>query len=334
MLKWASLYLLIVMMHTFINSPWQIGTLKLPHRLIQGPLAGYSCAPFRVLFNEFTPPAYCVTEMSSAWDIIHKHAPQSRYVYRDPQEQFLAYQISGNDPEILASAALILQNKGANIIDINCGCPKSKIRKKGAGSALLEDPQKLIAIIAKVRAAINIPLTVKIRLQSLAQDIPLAQNIAEAGADALIVHGRRWIDDYDVACNFQQIALIKQQVSIPVIANGDIHNAADLEHAFRQTGCDAYMIARGGSGRPWLYQELLQQHTALISQAEKILLFMRHLEGLAALEDEYKAILQSKSLIRYYFKNQLTKEQLNGFYQLRSLSQILDFLMSETQFAN
>lgn len=313
-------------MHAFINSPWQIGSLTLSHRLIQGPLAGYSCAPFRVLFNEFTPPAYCVSEMSSALDVLHKHSEQSRYIYRAPQERLLAYQISGTEPEVLAQAALRLEQLGADLIDINCGCPKNKIRKKGAGSALLENPKRLIAIIEKVRAAISIPLTIKIRLQDQEQNISLAQDIAAAGASALIVHGRRWTDDYDIACNLQQIAQIKQNIAIPVIANGDISNKEDLEQAIVQTGCDAYMIARGGSGRPWLYQELLQGQTEVIDSATKINLFMQHLAGLAALEDEYKAVLQSKSLIRYYFKRYLTPEQLNAFYKLSSLTQIAHFI--------
>lgn len=186
-------------MHTFINSSWQIGSLTLPHRLIQGPLAGYSCAPFRVLFNQFIPPAYCVSEMISARDVLHKHSSQSRYLYRDPQEKLLAYQISGTEKEILADAALILQEHGANLIDINCGCPKTKIRKKGAGSALLESPEKLITIIQHLRKTIRIPLTVKIRLLGDERDLHLAQQIMDAGADALIVHGRRWLDDYDIA---------------------------------------------------------------------------------------------------------------------------------------
>jgi nifR3 family TIM-barrel protein len=195
--------------------------------------------------------------MSSAKDILYKHDKHSRYIYRDPQEAILAYQISGTAPQTLAEAALLLQKAGANLIDINCGCPKAKIRKKGAGSALLEEPDKLIQIIKTVRATLSIPLTIKIRIQGTAQDINLAQQIADAGADALIVHGRRWTDDYDVACNLNQIALIKRAINIPVIANGDIHHHADLERAITQTGCDAYMIARGGSGRPWLFQELL-----------------------------------------------------------------------------
>ncbi|MDR3504243.1 MAG: tRNA-dihydrouridine synthase family protein [Legionella sp.] len=313
-------------MHAFINSPLQIGSLTLPHRLIQGPLAGYSCAPFRTLFNRYTAPAYCVTEMSSAMDVVHRHALTSRYIYRSPQEQRLAYQISGTEPMVLAQAAEQLQAYGADLIDINCGCPKPKIRKKGAGSALLETPELLEGIVKAVRAAITIPLTVKIRIQDTQDDIVLAQKIEAAGVDALIVHGRRWVDDYDVAVNFRQIAQIKQALKIPVIANGDIDSMASLQQAVEFSACDAFMIARAGSGRPWLYQELLEQRTISISGAEKASLFMTHLQDLAILEDEYKAILQSKSLVRYYFGKNLDAAWLTRFYQLDSLNDIEAFI--------
>lgn len=313
-------------MHTFINSPWQIGSLTLPNRLIQGPLAGYSCAPFRELFYQFIPPAFCVTEMSSAIDIINKHSPQSRYLYRSPQEKILSYQISGNDMQIMAQAAQRLVCQGADLIDINCGCPKTKIRKKGAGSALLDKPQILVDIIKSIRAAVSIPITVKIRIQKNNNDVSLAQQIEEAGADALIVHGRCWTEDYDVNCDLEQIAQIKQNIDIPVIANGDISDHATLQRAIKASNCDAFMIARAGSGHPWLYQELLEQRTLEIGQDVKIELFMRHIEGLARLEDEFKAVLQSKSLIRYYFRPYLQQQQLEQFYKLHSIAAIERYL--------
>lgn len=313
-------------MHTFLNSPLQIGSLTLPHRLIQGPLAGYSCAPFRTLFNQYRAPAYCVSEMSSAADILHKHTVNSRYIYRAAQEQILAYQISGTKPHVLAQAAQQLQIQGADLIDINCGCPKPKIRKKGAGSALLERPEQLISLVHAVRAAITIPLTIKIRIQGNDNDLLLAQKIAAAGADALIVHGRRWFDDYDVAANWQQIAQIKNVLTIPVIANGDITDGTSLQQAVAHSGCDAYMISRAGSGRPWLYQELLGQGLVTVSLAEKINLFLTHVHGLATLEDEYKAVLQSKSLVRYYFGSLFDAAALTHFYQLTSLIAIEHFI--------
>ena len=313
-------------MHAFLRSSFKIASLTLPHRLIQGPLAGYSCAPFRVLFSQYTAPAYCVTEMSSATDILYKHVANSRYIYRDPFEHILAYQLAGNDPYVLAQAAQKLQQYGADIVDINCGCPKPKIRKKGAGSALLDTPEQLIQIVSEVRKAITIPLTIKIRIQGNEQDCVLAKKIEAAGADALIVHGRRWIDDYDVVADLQQIAKIKQAVDIPVIANGDIHDVKSLQRAIEETGCEAYMISRAGSGKPWLYDELLAQRSLNISLADKLHLFMKHLNGLAELEDPYKAILQSKSLVRYYFGRQLSLSWLNEFYQLTSLIDIASYL--------
>lgn len=140
------------------------------------------------------------------------------------------------------------------------------------------------------------------------------------------MHGRRWIDDYDVASDLQQIAQIKQSISIPVIANGDIHDVCSLYRAIELSGCDAYMISRAGSGKPWIYQELLEQQSVSVSLMEKCDLFMTHLQGLAILEDEYKAVLQSKSLVRYYFGKLVDASLLNRFYQLDSLEKIHGFL--------
>lgn len=306
-------------MLSFLNSAWMLGTLKLDNRLIQGPLAGYSCAPMRRLFNDYLAPAYCVSEMISAIDILNKHVPENRYLYRAPDEKHLCYQIAGTNPAIMADAACKLVQLGADIIDINCGCPKGKIRKKGAGSALLENPDVLFAIIKAVRQAITIPLTVKIRIQNNQTDFFLAKSIADLGIDALIVHGRRWDEDYDIPCNEKQIASIKQSISIPVIANGDINNSQGLLQNLQNTGCDAFMIGRAGTGKPWLYEELLTNTPVKISEQKRVDLFLKHLDDLAALEGDYAAVLQSKSLIRYYFREKLTPDFLQQFYQLDGL---------------
>lgn len=308
-------------MQTFLNSPLSIGALTLPNRLIQGPLAGFSCAPFRQLYYRYTPPAYCVSEMISSIDLLNKHQPDSRYLYRAPEEKRLCYQLSGNDPQIVAAAAVRVQALGADLIDLNAGCPKTKIRKKGAGSALLDDNDRLLSIVRAVRSTITIPFTVKIRISGDARDEALVKSIEQAGADAIIVHGRRWIDDYDKPCDLSQIALIKQSVSIPVIANGDIADSISLANAFNRTGCDAFMIARAGSGNPWLYQQLLEKINA-IQYEERLDCFMAHLEGLASLESEHKAVLQSKSLVRYYFRHILSEDFLQRFYALNTIQAI------------
>ena len=313
-------------LQAFLNTPFNIGALQLPNRLIQGPLAGFSCAPFRQLYYQFLPPAYCVSEMISAYDVLYKHQVDSRYLYRAPEEKRLCFQLSGNDPDIIAQAAARLQAIGADLIDLNCGCPKTKIRKKGAGSALLEKPKLLGDIVSAVRKTISIPLTVKLRIgESVEDDVALAMTIEAAGANAIIVHGRRWTDDYDILANFERIGQIKQAVDIPVIANGDIADLNTLANASSISGCDAYMIARAGSGKPWLYQQLLTG-SGNASDAERVNYFIAHLQGLSRLENEHLAVLQSKALVRYYFKTDFNTEQLQIFYSLKSLVEIERFI--------
>ncbi len=270
--------------------------------------------------------------MISANDVLHKHQLNSRYLYRAPEEKTLCYQLSGHDPLIIAAAARHVEALGADLIDLNCGCPKTKIRKKGAGSALLDEPQRLIDIVHAVRKAIRIPLTIKLRIQDEAHDILLAQALEQAGADALIVHGRRWVDDYDVPSDVQRIATIKQAVTIPVIANGDIADHHSLARVITSTGCDAFMIARAGSGNPWIYQHLLA-HPGQYAEAtytERVNCFIMHLQGLMQLESEHQAMLQSKSLVRYYFRNILHDEQIRAFYALDRLSAVKPFLRRAT----
>ncbi|MFC3909805.1 tRNA dihydrouridine synthase [Legionella dresdenensis] len=318
-------------MQSFLNTSFKIGTLTLANRLIQGPLAGYSCAPFRQLFTLFTPPAYCVSEMISAQDIISRHHPDGRYLYRSPEEHLLCYQMAGTDPVIMAEAAQILQRLGADLIDINCGCPKSKIRKKGAGSALLQQPERLLAIVKAVRNVLSCPLTVKIRLQDSAGNQALAQAIEQAGADALIVHGRRWTDDYDIPCNYQQIAEIRQVVNIPVIANGDLATSNDINAVINQTGCDGYMISRAGTGKPWLYAQLLNNTHNAVSLQELGELFLTHLQNLQQLESEHQAVLQSRSLFRYYFKSYCDEQVFARFCRANNMIEIAGIIKALTE---
>jgi tRNA-dihydrouridine synthase B len=290
-------------MNINIQSEFNIGTLRLPHRLIQGPLAGYSCAAMREQFSKFHRPAYSVTEMISAKDILHKHQSSGRYLYKSPDEGLLAYQIAGNHPEELMLAAKKCEAYGADLIDLNCGCPKPKMRKKGYGSALLSNPKLLQEIISKIKENISIPLTVKIRIQSPEQDLEVVQKITEAGADAIVVHGRTIEQDYDIPCHYQTIQKFKNYTHLPVIANGDISDINSLNLAIQHSQVDAYMISRAGCGQPWLYQMLLNpKEFKSVSINTRIDLFISHLNNLKTLESEHQALLQARSLIKYYFR--------------------------------
>jgi tRNA-dihydrouridine synthase B len=319
---WLSfiIYFFKVLLIKLMTIKLKIGSMEFDNQLIQGPLAGVSCAPFRELFSLYQKPAYCVTEMISAQDVMTKHSPIGRYLYKSPHEGRLAYQLSGQNPAVMSQAAHILEQLGADIIDINCGCPKPKIRKKGAGSALLDTPDLLVDIVRQMKNRIQIPLTVKIRLQTPEQSIKLSQRLEQAGADAIIVHGRTVEQDYDVGCHYPLIATLKQKITIPIITNGDIKDKTSLKHAIKATQTDGYMIARAGCGKPWLYQELLQESFDTPGIEKRLELFMTHLEKLSALENEFKALLQARTLIRYYFREFRDKFLYEELFQTTSIA--------------
>ncbi len=315
----------------YFNAPFYLGKVRLANRLIQGPLAGYSAAPFRRLFAHYKAPAYSVSEMLSATDVVHKHSPIGRYLYRSPDEKLLAYQLSGTDPVMMARAATQLAALGADIIDINCGCPKTKIRKKGAGSALLTNPDVLVSLVKAVRAQVHCPLTVKIRILAQRDTVELAKKIADAGADGLIVHARRWTDDYAVPCDFSVVRAVKNALTIPIIANGDIADFESLVRVYEQTRADAFMISRSGTGKPWLYEQLLTQQQHQVSWVDTLKIFHQHLQGLAALETEHQAVLQSRSLLPYYFKEIITEDFCRQIYQLKNIDAIINALSTVCQ---
>jgi nifR3 family TIM-barrel protein len=308
-------------------SPLSIGALQLPSNIIQGPLAGVSCAPFRTRFYEYTPPAYCVTEMISALEVVKSRHRLRRYLARNPIETRLCYQLSGTDPMILAEACRILQDLGADLIDLNCGCPKAKIRKKGAGSKLVESEVQLSELISAMRGATSLPLTVKIRLHPDCADkeLRLAKSIEESGADALIVHGRSYLDDYDKAVNHQRIRAIKEVLLIPLIANGDVKDLGSFKELVKNTQADGVMVGRAGCGRPWLYHSLTNS-TFKPNLDTQVRLFQAHLKELAELESDYSAFLQAKNLVKYYFRDFVPDSFIQAFRQAKSFQEQAQFL--------
>ena len=311
-----------------LNSPFNIGNLQLENRLIQAPLAGISCAAFRELFSVYAKPAYSVTEMISANSILEHRKLAKRYLHRSKNEGRLCIQLSGNNPDTLAKAVKICNTYSPDLIDLNCGCPKPKIRSKGSGSALLDNPQNLKNIVSSMRDATSLPLTVKIRTAGQTDDeqyLDAASMIAESGADAIIVHGRHHSEDYTVRANYAQIKRITQAVTIPVIANGDIQCTTSAALAIKETNAQALMIGRGSIGRPWLFQNLLGKPTKQ-QQLEILNIFAKHITSLITLENnEVKAIMQARRLIKWYFPN-LPAEQLAECYQTLSQEHLLHIL--------
>ena len=290
--------------------PLHAGKLKLEHNLIQGPLAGVSCAPYRVLANQFQRPAYSCTEMISAIHLVHARYQRPRFLYRSEEESVVSYQLSGASPDIIARATEIVAQNGADLIDLNCGCPKPKIRSKGTGSALLANPELVYQLVNAMHNATDAVVTIKIRVDGDSDDRfneAITDAAVKGGAGLITVHGRHWTDDYTIPIFYEQIKTIKSSCSIPIIANGDVNDFQSCLRLFEKTNCDGVMISRGCMGRPWLFAEIiaafLNQPYNTPSSNEIFDLFLQHLEGLAKLENEAVALLQSRRFIKYYLKS-------------------------------
>ena len=239
--------------------------------------------------------------MISANDLMHRSLRLKRYLYRDPQEGSLCFQISGHCPEQVAAATDIVTQAGADLIDLNCGCPVRKIRKKAAGSKVLQDPERLYQLVGAMKANTNKPVTVKIRVSSPVDDhntSSVIEAVESAGVDAIVVHGRHWTERYDVPCSIKAIREIVRQAHVPVIANGDVLDIASLQTLFKKTHCDGVMISRASVGNPWLFRQLQQAMQPKLVDVGAA--FLEHIEGLRVLGGERAAVLQSRKLAKYY----------------------------------
>ena len=289
-----------------MNGPsLKLGSLTLESNLIQAPLASISCAPFRLLTQKYGAPGYTCTEMLSSQHLLTGvNAP--RYIYRSPEENSLCFQLSGRSSEVLAMATEKAIELGADIIDLNCGCPMPKIRKKQAGSKLLETPEHLHEILKAIRAITDKPLTCKIRLSSTPH-LEVLEAVESAGVDALIVHGRTWQDDYSVPVYLEEIADIKSHATIPIIANGDVFDGPSAKKILDSTKADGLMIGRYGVGQPWIFAEirahLNNQPFTRPSEASQRRLFLEHLNSLSDLIGWHQALNQSKRFGQYYFRD-------------------------------
>lgn len=285
-----------------------LGNKSFPINIIQGPLAGVSCAPFRVLTWRYSKPAFSCTEMISCKTLIHKpQFSQQRFIVKDPQEGPVCFQIASNDTAEVAQAAKIVTDYGADLIDLNCGCPVKKIRNKGAGSGLLTDPTTLYKLICALKQNTHLPVSIKIRVEGksgIKFNHEIAKVVTDAGADFLIVHGRHWTEHYETPCNHEQIQFFVNQLKIPVIGNGDISDIVSLKKMFT-TGCAGVMLARAGVGQPWLIRKLIaemkseQFEEPVVEEVGSI--FIEHIIELSQLlKNEKAAVLQARKLAKYY----------------------------------
>ncbi len=237
----------------------KIGSFELPSPFVLAPMAGVTDAPFRRLCRRFGA-GMTTSEMTTA-DTSLWQTPKSRFrLDLDLDAEPVAVQIAGSEPGQLALAAAACVQRGAQVIDINMGCPAKKVCNKAAGSALLRDEALVARILDAVVAAVGVPVTLKYRTGwDLAHRnaVQVGKIAEDAGVVALAIHGRTRADRYRGAAEYETIARVKEAVGIPVIANGDITTPEKSLEVLRLTNCDGLMIGRGAQGRPWIFRELL-----------------------------------------------------------------------------
>lgn len=237
----------------------RIGPYELPNQVLLAPMAGITDAPFRQICSEFGA-GLTVSEMVISNPSLQHHPRTLKKLDYSGDSSLRSVQILGTDPRQMAEAAKLNQDRGAQIIDINMGCPAKKVCSVAAGSALLKDESLVAKILDAVISAVEIPVTLKIRTGwDLAnRNAPTIAKIAEScGIQALTIHGRSRACKFTGNAEYDTIKQVKQSVSIPIIANGDIDSAEKARQVLAYTGADAVMIGRAAQGKPWIFKDLV-----------------------------------------------------------------------------
>ncbi len=291
-------------------APLRIAGLSIFPPLALAPMAGVTNALFRKLFKPFGL-GLTVSEFVSAQSLVRMNQRTLDMIDVYPDERPTAVQLHGSDPDVMARAAAYVEECGADIVDINFGCPAPKIVKGGDGAAILRDPPLAVAICAAVRKAVRtVPVTVKMRLGWEAVDFPyidIARRVEAVGIDALTLHGRYGKQFYKGESDWSHIAKLKETVRIPVIGNGDVRTAAEAMRRLGETGVDAIMVGRAALGNPWLMREIACAMAGLDrppppNVAERVDFARAHFDAMLERYGEKSGLLQMRKHLGWYLK--------------------------------
>lgn len=287
-----------------------IGGVPLKSHAVLAPMAGVSDRAYRELCVRFGA-AYCVSEMVSSKALSFNSKKSEELMEISDLERPCGIQIFGDDPKCMADAAKhALENK-PDIIDINMGCPAPKISSSGSGSALMKNPRLCGEIVKAVTAVTDIPVTVKIRKgwdDDSVNAVEVAKICESAGAAAITVHGRTRQQYYKPPVDYDIIRAVRESVSVPVIANGDIDSAERAKEVMDITGCDLVMIGRATLGNPWIFSQInaylenpnVKIHTPDLE--ERLGVMIEHIGKMVEYKGEHMAMLQARKLVVGYFK--------------------------------
>ncbi len=297
---------------------FSLGKLVLPSKVLCAPLAGCSDVPFRMMLAKYHPGLmYC--EMVKMEALIRKD-PQT-YKMLEYQEMMrpIGAQICGSNPAIAGACAKIVEDMGFDVIDLNCGCPVDKVTKDGSGSGMLKTPDNIGRVVSEMVRAVNVPVTVKIRAGWDSEHInapEVVKIVREAGAAAICVHGRTRAQGYQGPANWDYIRACKEASGdMPLIGNGDVFHPAAAQGILETTGCDAFLLARGLMGSPWLIEDIHCALEGVKAPVRPILMhkeaLLEHMDYIVTYRPEHKAVLDMRRVGCWYLRN------IRGAKQLR-----------------
>jgi len=311
----------------------KIGNLSLKNYLIMAPMAGITNPPFRLIAKRLGA-GLVVTEMVSAMGLSRGHEKTFRYLEGSPEEKPLSVQIFGADPLPMAMAAEIAIEKGADLVDINMGCPARKVVKNGSGGALLRNPAAVRDMVTAVRKVCTVPLTVKIRAGWSPPEVnflEIARIIEDCGADAVTVHPRFVKQGFSGQADWGIIREVKKNLGIPVIGNGDVFKPELALKMREKTDCDGIMIGRGAMGNPWIFRQILDLEQGLEARppdlSERRAVITTHFELLSRIIGENRASKLMRGLLLGYTKGLPHSSHFRGsFTGIKDFQTMVDAL--------
>ena len=287
----------------------QFGSITARPGLIMAPMAGITNHPFRVLAKE-QGCKLLYSEMISAKGLQHKNNRHRDLLYYTDRERPIGFQIFGSEPKTMAEAAKIVEALGADFIDLNLGCPTRKIVSNGDGGALMRQPQLCSKIFTSVIKSVKCPVTVKMRKgwdEDAVNVLEIALRAEDTGIGAVAVHGRTVTQGYSGKADWEIIKRVKEELSIPVIANGDIDSPEAALAVIKETGCDGIMIGRAARGNPWIFSATLaaleqKEQLPPPTEEELVAMILKHFTLLSGLKGETAAAREMRRHSAWYIK--------------------------------